>query len=552
MRKPTILATLVVALGFVAVSSLALAQTVTTNLSGNQGLQGTSFVPSNLFGAGQDCTGVGGAGNCDALGEEALEDWLTGGYFDPRAGTEWIPPSGDHHRSGWRLMMQDHFTSGAFLTGFAPFLNVFPNYPQVGTPGPSGGNLDLLVSVFLDHHGEPISPGRYPRYIPHERQAWADTLMVKYVESSSGDFKQSIRSQVGQFRNDTDDAGSVTWMSMSNQNTEGCPGNCIWTFDVGADGISGTADDYLAYTDADGLNVIMATDGTAADVLRISSFFGANAGGTVDTYAPYTPIEAVPSFVDSRLDQSMEHGAGDGMQVLRYSFQVISGPNLNGEEGSDPYTWVICGSRTDGAGEKNCDGPFGAIIDESVHFAYLDTGGIGGKGAVFSHAERFGSDGRAFTADDGLGLDGIAGTADDTIVACDGSGVGGYVGVLRVFFGATCHSDPGGDLVYGTSDDGTIYYAEGVENGFRSGTRENRAHSFSFTSQDRFRQIMQQDIADGFLTSCLNCNQGVGDKEHPPLDPFGPLVYDQIWPQVPAIDTGEHPPNPTDSFLIVP
>ena len=564
IKKLTFLAA-VFAFGFLAVGNVAhSADTLTLNFTTSEGVQGTSFVPAEFFGAGKNCAANPGftstgdnitLGGCGKHANHALNKWLNGGYFDPRNGTSIIPPSGDHHRSGWRLMMEAGFSPGSFLTGFAPFLNQFPNFPQVGTPGPSGSDLDLLL-LFLDHHGEPLTPGRFPRYIPHERQAWADTLMVKYVSSTNGEFNQSLRSQVGQFRGTGVANNTVTWMSMSDENADGCGAlNCIWTFNVGADGVSGTTDDILS-VNKNGAGAVLVTS-----TLRVNSFF-AGGDGTVDELnVALRPIEAVPTVIDDRLDMNMtQAGSTDGLQVLRYQIQVVSGPNFAGEEGSDPYTWVICGSRIDGAGEQDCDAGTSDIIDESVHLAYLDTGGVGTGGSVYSQAERFGADGRFFTADDGRGADGLFSTvaerADDTIVACTGVDNGTYTDTNGVAFNTRdCDSDPGADLVYGTSDDGVIFYREAIENGFRSGTRENRAFAFSFLdAQSQLRQIMEQGIEDagdvsGFLASCLNCN---AFGEHPGLDPIGPLNYDQIFPQVPDIAIGDHPPNPTDSFEVVP
>jgi hypothetical protein len=553
MKKQTILAAVFLALGMLAFGNVAsAADTVTLNFTTNEGLEGTALLPQNFFGVGNPCIGKGSPSSgddlnglaCAEMGREAVLQWLDGQYFEPRGGTEMIPPSGDHHRSGWRTMMVDHFSPGSFLTGFAPFLNQFPNFPQVGTPGPSGYDPDLLL-LFLDHHGEPLTPGRFPRYIPHERQAWADTLMVKYVASSSGEFNQSVRSQVGQFRGDGLAGTTVSWMSMSNESTGGCAGGwCNWTFDVGGDGIAGTTDDILTRES-------LGTTTTVTSSLRVNSFFAAG-DGTVDVILPLNPIEAVPTVIDDRLDQGMSQAGDptDGLQVLRMAIQVVSGPNFHGEEGSDPYTWVLCGSRTGGAGEEDCDGAFGGIIDESSHFALI-AGGAYGKGAVFSHAERFGSDGRFFTTDDGAGTDGIKGTSDDTIVKCTGAAGATVDGGGNPFWGANCDSDPGIDLVYGTSDDGVVYYREAVENGFRSGTRENRAFAFSFIdAQASLRELLQQNTAGSFIASCLNCN-GAG-QEHPGLAPIGPLNFDQVFPQIPPVDIGSHPPLFSETFNIVP
>ena len=247
----------------------------------------------------------------------------------------------------------------------------------------------------------------------------------------------------------------------------------------------------------------------------------------------------------------MKDVGGAGLQVLRYQFQVVSGPNVAGEEGSDPYTWVICGSRAANTGEKNCAAGLGAgIIDEDVDFAYKATTLSAGANAVYSFAERMGPDGRFFTSDDGANT--IGGTK--TIVACHATLTGTYTTLEGSEFPySTCVSVPGLDDVYGTSDDGVIYYREAVEAGFRSGTRENRATSFSFLdAQSQLRQIMEQDIGfdSGFLASCLNCNGPAG--EHDALLPIGPLTYDQIWPEIPDITLGPHPPLPTDVFLVTP
>ena len=545
IKKPAFLILIFAFIGMLGMPNQALsADTSTTNLSLSEGLRGTDLLPTNFFALGSHCVGAGTASTgdqdnalaCAEMAYEAVDGWLNGEYFNPRAGTKFIPPYGDSHRSGWRLMMQEHFSPGAFLTGFAPFLNQFPNFPQVGTPGPSGNDPDLLL-LFLDHHGEPLTPGRFPRYIPHERQAWVDTLMVKFVSSTSGEFNQSLRSQVGGFRGDDTAFNTVTWMSMSDENADGCGAkNCIWTFNVGPDKKAGTIDDILSVKKDGGATEVITSS------LRVSSFF-AGGDGTVDIIKAFAPIEKVPTSIDDRLIQGMTQlGSPDGLQVLRYQIQVISGPNFHAEEGSDPYTWVICGSRTGGAGELDCDTDEGAAVDETSLFALVSGGGFG-DGSVYDQSERFGVDGIAFTGDDGAGTDGIRGTSDDTIVACDGSGTSGYTDIEGfILFGADCDSDPGEDLVYGTSDDGAIYYKEAVENGFRGEVRENRAFGFSFIdSLDQLRQIMEQDIGDNFLMSCLNCDL-------PGLPPIGPLTYDQLFLDVPAFGVGSHPPNPSDQF----
>jgi hypothetical protein len=275
-----------------------------------------------------------GATGCHAFAEEVLDAWLNGEWFDPRGGTEFIPPSGDHHRAGWRLMMQSHFSAGKWLTGFAPLASVFPFYPQVGSVGagetpvgvfelcadadgaditggplptsfstedPDGAGPDLglpidgpvdgsdlaasgqtvtlppgftgtqqeyvafcrqsartagaLLLEFVDHHGEPLTPGRFPRYIPHERQAWVSTLVTKYTASPSTNvdstpgvggpdatvsditgarISQVFRTQhnfVTQENPLIQQHGVAVWFSMSDESGNGCAGGwCKWSW----------------------------------------------------------------------------------------------------------------------------------------------------------------------------------------------------------------------------------------------------------------------------------------------------------------------------------
>jgi hypothetical protein len=229
-------------------------------------------------------------------------------------------------------------------------------------------------------------------------------------------------------------------------------------------------------------------------------------------------------------------------QSLRYQIQIVSGPNFHAEEGSDPYTWVICGSRTGGRGEHDCDTGTSDIIGETNRYAFRG-------GAVYDQSERFGADGRFFTADDGAGTDGTTGTSDDTLVICNGVNAATTEGVSGTpRWGADCDSNPGPDLVYGTEDDGLIYYAEAIEDGFRSGTRENRAFAFSFIdAQASLRQLMTQSV-EGFLASCLNCNSPAG--EHATFAAPGPLNYDWAFPGTLATQPDDHPPGPSGSIPV--
>jgi len=168
-------------------------------------------------------------GGCLGWAQASLKAWAEGLYYDPRFGTPFMPPSGDHHRTGYRLLMQPSFSGGAWLSGFAPLNQRFPFYPQVGQEGP-GGDIGLALATesamsglnqilaLIDAHGEPLTTGKFPRYWAHERAAWVDTLMVKYTVGSanaanSGSlFTQSLRSSVGFAR----EASQYRWRAMSN------------------------------------------------------------------------------------------------------------------------------------------------------------------------------------------------------------------------------------------------------------------------------------------------------------------------------------------------
>jgi hypothetical protein len=117
------------------------------------------------------CTSIGnGVGNCDAWGSASVKAWANGVYYDPRFGTPFIPPSGDHHRTGYRLLMQPSFSGGMWMSGFASLAQIFPFFPEVGTMG-AGGDVGAALAnqsmeagltgilAFLDGTANPSPPG---------------------------------------------------------------------------------------------------------------------------------------------------------------------------------------------------------------------------------------------------------------------------------------------------------------------------------------------------------------------------------------------------------
>jgi hypothetical protein len=274
------------------------------------------------------------------------------------------------------------------------------------------------------------------------------------------------------------------------------------------------------------------------------------AGCSFDNTGPdatgFVPIVTLPSVGScaSSTDGTDSLGTRDEAdQSLRYQIQVVSGPNFHAEEGSDPYTWQICGSRSPGYGENDCDAGTTDIIGESERFAFRGAG-------VYDQSERFGADGRFFTADDGAGADAVKGNSDDTLVVCTGVGAdNGYTDTTGTTYRTeNCDSDPGADDVYGTADDGVIFFQEAIEDGFRSGTRENRPFAFSFIdAQASLRQVMTQSV-EGFLASCLNCNSTAG--EHAPFAAPGPLNYDWTFPGTLATQPDDHPPAASGSVPV--
>jgi hypothetical protein len=553
---------------------------------------------------------LGGTGTCAAWGAVSLSAWANGQYYDPRFGTPFIPPSGDHHRTGYRMLMQPSFSGGQWLSGFAPLAARFPFFPEVGTAGPGGdvglaladasfeGGLNGILEM-TDAHGEPLTTGKFPRYWPHERAAWVDTLMVKYTAgggitstvASGADeaaFNQSIRSSMSFARNHT----VIRWRAMSNldghfsldqdsntatqNNSDGC-------------GDSGWCEFYILDTDNDGVDLQLyvvknansvaggpgndnaAEDATAVEITQVTKLdtIGAlNNDGYLLVTKTLSDLEKLPSVIDDRLAQylggeapattdanptvfsAQEPNSGFEQQIIS-QFRVYSGPNVHSEEGADPYAWVMCGNRGHEYGEDMCGDPAeGGAIDAAVS-STIDTNGVA-MAMVYNSAtpgvladsliKRFGPDLNPSIVD--------AGQSTDVYVACSDTETGTVMVSGVVYNWNTCESDPGTDGFYGSSDDGTIYYKEAIENGLRGWIRETNGHAFSFlgASEDGgvsanfgLNQLVVQRDDDptnsSYLLSCLNCSP------HAAPVPTGVTVtFDVNWPAFPDFFEAGHPP----------
>jgi hypothetical protein len=109
--------------------------------------------------------------------------------------------------------------------------------------------------------------------------------------------------------------------------------------------------------------------------------------------------------------------------------------------------------------------------------------------------------------------------------------------------------------MYGTSDDGTIYYKEAIENGLRGWIRETNGHAFGFLGADfnagngkdpnfGLTQLMEQNI-EGFLMSCLGCNP------HSLPENQETISYQFDWPGNFNINDFPHPPDTTTTITIL-
>jgi hypothetical protein len=517
------------------------------------------------------------AGNCAGHALEAISAWYSGGWWDPRGGTEFIPPTGDHHRAGWRMMLQPTFSAGDWLTGFASLSPSFPFYPNPDL-GPGAGESPILIyeecleenslsdadglgegadvepckSIaaqaglqiiqFLDNHGEPLTPGRFPRYVPHERQAWVGTVVSKYTASSD----VGITNIDADLDNDPDDLEggkinqlftsmhkiisdrSVTWFSMSDQSGNGCSGGwCQWLWDPGA----AAADDqltmvnrppdnpYWVQTDPD---ADFETSGIATPT-QVTSFTVLNEVNGMFFTRDLSTIEKAPSEIYQVVGQFLQLGTGQAFGVedagaagagfpqgvpsqnLWSEFWGISGPNVQAHESVNPYTWFICGAAGNDA-HVDCGGSTGPN-DAPIFGAVRRTMAITQFG--LNPANRFGGDmtpGNDPSTDFGnidADGDGTVNEADDTDGDCaDGAEGGAGSDCDRGFRTAmvactptgdtdndprtsACLSAPaGGDGIYGNGGTDLIYYREIVEEGLRGGgLRHDRVIGFSFLNR---------------------------------------------------------------------
>jgi hypothetical protein len=639
--RATVITLLAIAIGLFVYNPVALANhsgstdptwhsdVMTINQTGSLGIFGTAFVPAWVK---TDCdtpvaqgrnisTDNPAATGCHAFGEEVVRTWLNGEWWDPRGGTEFIPPSGDHHRAGWRLMLQAHFSAGAWLAGFAPIATTFPFYPQIGagagpgeTPvgtyelcmdadGAGGGTAaydGTLMTVttddaamedsnlpgtpaenavitycrtlarragamlleFVDHHGEPLTPGRFPRYIPHERQAWVQTVVTKYTASPTNnvditgdgisDESGARVSQVFRSQHSFVTDRVVTWVSMSDESAGGCgTGWCQWLWDRDT-GI-------LTKVESADPNNPLPVDPNDANWLAAGEVTTIS---VVDDYTDMSvtktlsAIEKAPSEIYQVIGQWVQLASGTGPlfnegntsgptsnkdnQAFWQEFWGLSGPNFQAEEGASPYTWVLCGNPADSDANTPCAGVASGAIDAPggntmaiTQFGLDVINRYGGdlrpddstdQGRYCVGGDPQGSCLEANTTTGGLG--GTCDTLDD--------GIGGNCdkGLYTAIVQCTATGDTDGDPktsaclsshpsanAYGQAPDDILYYREAVENLQRGFIRENAAHSFSFINgagvnngfpgsglSTTLRQAVAQNINElGFLMSCMNC-----------------------------------------------
>jgi hypothetical protein len=644
---------------------------MTINQTGSLGTNGTRFVPAWVK---TDCDTVPingraisisdpNATGCHGFAEEVTNAWLEGGYWDPRGGTEFIPPSGDHHRAGWRAMMQAHFSAGAWLAGFAPISTTFPFYPNTGTAGPGetpigtyelcgdqdgagpgnsndvngSGPIDTdahgfdgptdgsdvtpaeelaqpgltaavvacrarartagaLLLEFVDHHGEPMTPGRFPRYIPHERQAWVSTIVTKYTASplnnidTDGDQVSDATgariSQVFRSQHNFVTDRVVTWFSMSDESAVGCTGTgwCQWLWDP-------TTGTLLKLENADPNAPVSGggpapgtfTAPTAADMITAGATT-VDSINVIDDYndvtvnKPLNTIEKAPSEIYQVIGQWVELGgftgasngnpAGD-TQAFWQEFWALSGPNFQSEEGANPYSWMLCGLTTLSPANEDCRGSNGSAIDAplkapSIH-AVMAITGFG-----LDVVNRYGGDLRPDnSADQGcVQGDEAVGVCDDTSCAIPGSAcdMGLNTAIVQCVVNGDTDSNPltsdclsaeGSTNGYGNDANETLYYREAVENRQRGFIRENRAFAFSFINgagvnngfagsglSTTLRQAVAQNVDEnGFMMSCLNCEPR---PEHQ-VQNHGLPNYSFNWTLTGGIDFVEHSAILTDS-----
>jgi hypothetical protein len=607
----------------------------TVNDTDNQGLKGYLFIPAFLRlqcdpaaihgpPAGFNKTdGVFGTtnlpgqqlkGGCTRMAWDALDGWAHGKFFDPRGGTAFIPPSGDHHRSGNRMLLQTNFSGGSWMSGFAPMARGFNHFNLVGVPGAgeapdavrlyclsginqfgdipdavnntdyngdgSTGAADGLaaacddwaslagaaITQFLDHHGEPMTPGRFPRYIPHERQGWPSTVVTKYTASSENQghgISQFFHSSA-EFLDGADGTIPVTWYSMHVNGVEGgCAGGwCEWFYDPVTHTLC-----MVQNASPGSKSLDTSCSGGSNEVTTVTAYSnidGLKNGGKVLTTSVLRPFEKAPVVIYQALGEYIEmdtatarprfadaatvalhggnigdftHNAGRGDleldgQAVWYEFWGLSGPNHQAEEGGDPYTFRICGSRGEEYADEECAAAFGSGgFDSTLRAVWAIVDPAGDNLGGLDPFQRYGADlrpttGATCTFGSGDGDDPALCGDQSSFVACATGADAAALNALGIEI-SDCISDPGTDGVYGTSDDGTIYYREALENDQRGFVRENVGYAFSFLNgigvnhpelcgtvnecgdspSTGTRQVMYQSQLDlGATLSCFNCS----------------------------------------------
>jgi hypothetical protein len=299
-------------------------------------------------------------------------------------------------------------------------------------------------------------------------------------------------------------------------------------------------------------------DGTPVEITQstridtVSSLIQGN-GGFVMFNKTLNNLEKLPFVIDDRLAQYSTGtgiGVGEFEQQLLSQFRVVSGPNVHSEEGADPYSWVICGTRGGNYAEVDCVDEGGALDSGGNQFAivYVPNGILdAGENPI----TRFGND----VNPNRIGNTHISSGLVDSLDPDTTQSTAAYVecttgAATSVWAASDCESDPGADGFYGTTDDGTIYYKEAHENGLRGWIRETNGHAFSFLGADTdgthdglspanfgLSQIVQQsDPGNGFLLSCIQCS-----PHDLPIDPVT-VTYTFNWPGLPSVNPVLHPP----------
>ncbi|MEO5658109.1 MAG: hypothetical protein ABIO65_12290, partial [Nitrospiria bacterium] len=429
------------------------------------------------------------------------------------------------------------------------------------------------ILALADAHGEPLTTGKFPRYWPHERQAWVDTLMVKYTAGGSGSaFAQNLRSSVGFSR----EATKVRWRAMSNLDgafsatpggaSDGC-GTGWCEFYVTEDSVGGT---HLWVVKSADANTDTA-DGVAVEITqstRLDTQGALTNSGKVLKLVTLNDLEKLPALIEDRLSQFDDQASGQGGgQTLMSQFRVYSGPNVHSEEGADPYAYVICGSRGSTYAEDDCNVGGGAIDGGGKNMAIVYNSNFQGQ-LGDSVLKRMGRDLNPARFNGGTGnnaavtvLDPLGDPDQNTgvYVVCAGTNVGTTTVSGIVYQNSDCASSPGADGMYGTADDGTIFYKEAIENGLRGWIRETNGHSFSFLGADDdgthngtspanfgLTQLVEQNVTGDFLMSCLNCS-----PHSLPVSQES-VTYTFDWPGLPTLANPQHIPAASTTFNVLP